>query len=353
MKVKIGIVGTGSTVSIGAYHAHALAQIQDVEVKAVYNRTLERSKAFIAEHSLQTCRASRSYEELLDAVDAVIICTPSNMHTPFILKAIQAKRAILVEKPLVSTYSDCSLILGALEKEPVFTMVGYGLRFSNQVVALKRLVTEKMGRIYTLSISYGGLRLANPTIPFEWRMDKRASGFGSLQDFGSHILDITKYACNIHIKELTCTTQTHIPVRPVGYNQKSKVENDDSASITAVGDQGELCSLHMSRVGLDEFRIQVSGEGGLIKLSLEDDFLLYRPKQKDGGYDPLPQRIATQEQTFMTDFIIDQDRAFIAGIRGEHGEVCSFKEGCEIQNILDRAEQSSREKRTMYIDSWK
>ena len=73
---------------------------------------------------LQNTVAYTSYEELLDAVDGVIICTPSNVHTSFILKAIEAKKAILVEKPLVSTYDDCSLILRALEAQPVFTMVG-------------------------------------------------------------------------------------------------------------------------------------------------------------------------------------------------------------------------------------
>lgn len=349
MRVKIGIVGTGSTVSIGAYHASALASVADVTIAAIYNRSIARSKAFIAEHNLQDSVACTTYEELLEAVDGVIICTPSNVHTEFILKAVQAKKAILVEKPLVSTYGDCSLILDALEAEPVFNMVGYDLRFSNQVLALKRLITEQMGQIYTLSISHGGLRLANPAIPFEWRMDRGVSGFGALQDFGSHILDTAKYACNILITEVFCTTQTHISLRPIGFAQKNEVENDDSAVITAVGDRGELCSFLMSRVGLDGFYIQVSGEGGLVKLSLGDNFLQYRPKQKDGGYDPVTQKIPTKGQTFMTDFIADQDKAFIAGIRGESVEVCSFKEGCQIQKILDKAEQSSREKRAMSI----
>ncbi|HKL59875.1 MAG TPA: Gfo/Idh/MocA family oxidoreductase, partial [Sphaerochaeta sp.] len=150
MQVKIGIVGTGSTVSIGSYHTHALKQIQDVAITAVYNRSLERSKAFITDHNLANTIAYTTYEELLDAVDGVIICTPSNVHTTFILQAIQARKAILVEKPIVSTYSDCALILDALEAEPVFAMVGYSLRFSRQVLELKRLITEKMGKIYNL-----------------------------------------------------------------------------------------------------------------------------------------------------------------------------------------------------------
>jgi len=349
MRTKIGIIGTGSTVSIGAYHALALAQMQEVELSGVYNRSRERSEAFIAEHDLKHTIAYASYEELLKAVDGIIICTPSNVHTPFILKAIQAKKAILVEKPIVTTYSDCSLILEALEAEPVFNMVGYDLRFSRQVLALRNLIKENMGKIYNLSITYGGLRLANAFIPFEWRMDKEESGFGALQDFGSHILDIARYACGITIAEISCTTQTHIPLRPEGFRQKIKVENDDSAVVTAVGEQGELCSFHLSRVGFDEFCLKVNGEGGLIKLSLKDSFIDYLPKQKDGGYESTIKRISTGEQIFMTDFIYAQDKAFIEGMRGESVEVCSFKEACHIQRILEKAEQSSREKRAIRI----
>lgn len=348
-KIKIGIVGTGSTVSIGAYHAHALSQMQEVQLVGVYNRNLARSKAFIAEHNLKSTVACTSYEELLDAVDGVVICTPSNVHTGFILKAIQAKKAILVEKPIVTTYGDCSDILGALEAQPVFNMVGYALRFSYQVLALKRLVKEEMGRVFNLSITYGGLRLANPSIPFEWRMDKKISGFGALQDFGSHILDVAKYACGITITEVSCTTQTHIPFRPLGVTEKNRVENDDSAVITAVGKQGELCSFHMSRVGYDEFSLRVNGEGGLIKLSLKNDYLEYLPKRKDGGFASTIKRIPTAEQTFMTDFIYAQGEAFIKGIQGTSVEVCTFKEACLIQKVLEKAELSSVEKRALPI----
>jgi len=348
-KTKIGIIGTGSTVSIGTFHADALAQMKNVALTGIYNRNLERSKAFIAEHNLKYTVACTTYEELLDTVDGIIICTPSNVHTTFILKAIQAKKAILAEKPIVTTYSDCSLILEALEIEPVFNMVGYDLRFSNQILALRRLIKEKMGKIYNLSITYGGLRLANAYIPFEWRMDKEESGFGALQDFGSHILDIAHYACGITITEVSCTTQTHISLRPIGFKGKSKVENDDSTVITAVGEQGELCSFHLSRVGFDEFSLKVNGEGGLIKLSLRNNFIDYLPKQKDGGYESTIKRISTEEQIFMTDLIYAQDMAFIEGIQGKNVAVCNFKEACYIQRILDKAEESSVEKRAIRI----
>lgn len=350
MKTKIGIIGTGSTVSIGAFHALALAQMPDVELSGVYNRSLKRSEAFIAEHKLKGTLAFTTYEELLDAVDGIIICTPSNVHTPFILKAIEAKKAILVEKPLVTTYADCSLILDALRGQPVFNMVGYDLRFSKQILTLKRLIKEEVGKIYNLSISYGGLRLANASIPFEWRMDKTESGFGALQDFGSHVLDIARYACGITIREVSCTTQTHIPLRPIGFGGKSCVENDDSAVITAVGEQGELCSFHLSRVGFDEFSLKAHGEGALVKLSLKDSFIELLPKKKDGGFSSTIQRVSTEEQTFMTDFIHAQDKAFIEGIQGKSVEVCSFKEACDIQKILRKAEQSSEEKRALHIE---
>lgn len=265
MKLRIGLVGSGSTFSIGSYHALAIEESSKAHIVGIYNRTSDRSESFIFEHHLTHAKAYTSYGELLDAVDGIIICTPSNVHTSFIIEAIRKGVAILVEKPITSTYSECFSILDALEETPVFNMVGFSLRFSHNINVLKELIQNNIGLIYNLNITYGGLRLADPSIPFEWRMDKELSGYGSVQDFGSHLLDIASYVCNINIKEISCITKTHIPTRPIGTLQKSVVENDDSSIITALGERNELCCFHMSRVGFDEFKIVVNGEGGLIK----------------------------------------------------------------------------------------
>ena len=302
MNIKIGLIGTGDTFSIGSYHAKAIRHNNNATLVGIYNRTKERSISFIAEHNLKEAHPYTSYEELLDAIDAIIICTPSNAHTPFVLEAIKKGKAILVEKPITSTYSECQSIMKALEKNPVFNMVGFDMRFSHQVIAFKNLIKNHMGNIYNLSITYGGLRIANPNLPFEWRMDKHLSGYGALQDFGSHMLDFALYACNISIKEVSSMIQTHIPTRITQEQQIRSVENDDSCIITGIGEKGELCSFHMSRVGFNEFNVIVSGEGGLIKMSLSNNHIEFLPKQRDGGYQSKVQIIETKETVFHTRF---------------------------------------------------
>jgi len=332
MNINIGLIGTGDTFSIGSYHAKAIQHNKNATLVGIYNRTKERSAAFIAEHNLKEAHPYTSYEDLLDAIDAIVICTPSNAHTPFILEAIKKGKAILVEKPITSTYSECLSIIRALERNPVFNMVGFDMRFSNQVVAFKELIQT------------------NPKLPFEWRMDKSLSGYGALQDFGSHMLDFALYACNISIKEVSSMIQTHIPTRLTQGQQERRVENDDSCIITGIGEKGELCSFHMSRVGFDEFKVIVSGEGGLIKMSLSHNHIEFLPKQRDGGYQSKVQIIETKEQSSIYDFIQTQDQVFIEGLLGNEVDICTFKQACHTQHILAEAEKSTEEKRTMYID---
>jgi predicted dehydrogenase len=229
-------------------------------------------------------------------------------------------------------------------------MVGFDMRFSHQVIAFKNLINNHMGNIYNLSITYGGLRIANPNLLFEWRMDKHLSGYGALQDFGSHMLDFALYACNISIKEVSSMIQTHIPTRITQGKHIRSVENDDSCIITGIGEKGELCSFHMSRVGFNEFNVIVSGEGGLIKMSLSNNHIEFLPKQRDGGYQSKTQIIETKVQPSIHDFIQKQDQVFIEGLLGNEVDICTFEQACQTQKVLDEAEKSTEEKKTMYID---
>ena len=144
--------------------------------------------------------------------------------------------------------------------------------------------------------------------------------------------------------------QTHIPTRITQEQQIRSVENDDSCIITGIGEKGELCSFHMSRVGFNEFNVIVSGEGGLIKMSLSNNHIKFLPKQRDGGYQSKVQIIETKEESSIQDFIQTQDQVFIEGLLGKEVDICTFDQACHIQHILAEAERSTVEKKTMYID---
>ena len=213
MKPKIGLVGTGQTVGIAHYHVVGLLADGRTELAAVYSLDSDGAARFLREHGLENARICASYAELLDCVDAVDICTPNHTHIEYVLSAIEAGKAILVEKPLALSAADSRRAVEALQTKNVFNMVGFVLRYAFVIQELRKLVRNDLGRVYSFQGSYGGSRLANPTIPVEWRMLHKYSGSGALGDFGSHLIDLAYFTAGLTFESVSGMTATVISYR--------------------------------------------------------------------------------------------------------------------------------------------
>ena len=101
MGIRIGIVGAGTTVAIADRHVEGfLAQAGRCTVTAVCSRTLEGCRRLCIRHGLDGVRMTTRLEELLDVVDAVVLCTPNQFHLPYTERAVERGKAVLLEKPL-------------------------------------------------------------------------------------------------------------------------------------------------------------------------------------------------------------------------------------------------------------
>lgn len=97
-------------------------------------------------------------------------------------------------------------------------------------------------------------------------MRRASSGAGALCDFGSHLIDLTDYVAGQRYREVSCMADTFIPMRRLD-QQMAPVENDDAAAFLARGDHsiGNFC---VSRTGMDDAMLLVTGVGGMVQLSL-------------------------------------------------------------------------------------
>ena len=349
MRAKIGMVGVGATVGIAYNHAQGLIKDPRADIAAVYDLDKERAAAFAARYS-PAARVCESPEELFSLVDAVDICTPNFTHADYVVRTAQAHRGVFVEKPLAVNLEECRRAAEAVEKAGVFNMVGFVYRFAPHAAALRELIRTRFTKIYSISGSYGARRLADPTVPFEWRMDATLSGGGALDDFGSHLLDLLFFSCGVKIKKAACLSTTSIPRRAPGPGGKELVENDDSSALTAVGERGELVSLLMTRLGMDDIALRVSGDGGLVVLSYGDDFITYYPKETGGAYQGEPQRIALPGIPHFQGWFDREMAAFVDGVLGKETEVCSVRDALAIQQALDAAARSAREEKVCPAD---
>ena len=189
--VRVGIVGVGNTIGIAGNHIDGYLRVPEAKITAVYDIIRERAAGYIEKFGLEGARACESYEELLDLVDAVSICTPNASHIELTVQALKAGKHVLCEKPFGVDAPECQKALNYAEMSGRVCMIGLCYRGIPGYMYLKKLIDDgSLGKIFYIRQSLGGNRIANPQVKLEWRMQKELSGPGAMADFGSHMLDI-------------------------------------------------------------------------------------------------------------------------------------------------------------------
>jgi len=138
-KIRWGILATGA---IAHAFARGVAASKTGELAAVASRTLDRAQVFGNDFGIANCHGT--YGELLadEKVEAVYISTPHPMHAEWSIKAAEAGKHVLVEKPIgLNQYEAQAIVSAALENE-VFLMEGYMYRCHPQTRKLVELLRE-------------------------------------------------------------------------------------------------------------------------------------------------------------------------------------------------------------------
>ena len=137
MSTRWGIAGPGK---MAAAMVADFGQVSNGSLVAVGSRSEGRAREFADEHGIP--KAHGSYAALLadPEVDAIYIATPHPQHTDVALSAIEAGKAILVEKAFTATVSDTERIVDAARGAGVFAMEAMWTRFNPGIVRVRELV---------------------------------------------------------------------------------------------------------------------------------------------------------------------------------------------------------------------
>jgi predicted dehydrogenase len=181
--------GVISTANIGrAAVIPALLRSGNGELVAVASRDEEGANTFAAQQGIS--QAYGSYEALLAAgdIDAVYIPLPNSLHREWTIKAAEAGKHILCEKPLALNAAECGEMASAAEQYGVVLMEAFMYRFHPQ--------TEKVLDLLQVG-AIGEPRLINAT--FTFRLSNPANirlsaelGGGSLMDVGCYCVNISR-----------------------------------------------------------------------------------------------------------------------------------------------------------------
>lgn len=339
--IRIGLVGTGATVSIAHYHAEGYKKDGRCTVAAVYDINRPAAEKWVADHGL-SARVCDSYEEMLSLCDAADICTPNFLHYDYAAQALRAGKHLLVEKPMAVTREDCAALAGMEDGTDRCAMVAMVYRCANAVRLARQLVRERIGSVYTLAAWMGGKRLADPAVPLEWRMIRSRSGSGALGDFGSHLVDLASFVAGQRYARVTGELGCFIPERAGADGKPAPVENDDAAMFVADGAHG-MGSFTVSRVGLDDTMLLISGEGGMLQVSLrKPESVTYWEKKADGGYTGRVEACEIPPQVYFDGWFEKEMSTFLDAIDGDRSQIADLRQGLYIEDVLFAAERAAQ-----------
>lgn len=147
--IRWGIIGAGR---IADRFASSLAYEKDAQLYAISGRNEEKLRAFQEKHPCE--KVLTGYEGILadEAVDAVYIALPHHMHREWSVRALQAHKAVLCEKPAVLDEAEMLAVISAARKENTLYMEAMKPRFTPGYRKLKEILragrTGKVCSVY-------------------------------------------------------------------------------------------------------------------------------------------------------------------------------------------------------------
>jgi predicted dehydrogenase len=189
-RVRFGVIGAGG---IGLEHLVSLSSCPRAASVAIAESNPQRAKE--ATERFRISRSYSDYHELLDQpdIDAVTIALPNHLHAPVAIAALEARKHVLLEKPMATNAKDALKIVETAKRMKRLLMVAQNFRF-NRHTQMARTIVERgdLGEVYHAR-GFWVRRNGIPRIG-SWFTQKQYSGGGCTYDIGVHILD-----CCMHL----------------------------------------------------------------------------------------------------------------------------------------------------------
>ena len=273
-KLKVGVIGSGR---IGKVHIENISvRISSAEAVAIADPLFEDAKKVAEQFGIKS--VSADYKEILSnsEVEAVLICSPTDTHSQFIIEAAEAGKHIFCEKPLDLSLEKIQIILNAVEKAGVKLMVGFNRRFDPNFSKVKQMVKNgKIGNPHILIITSH-----DPMPPPPEYVS--VSG-GMFLDMTIHDFDMARFVIDSEVIEVYAKANVLID------SAIGKAGDVDTAITTLFFENGAIGTIANSRqavYGYDQ-RLEVFGSEGMVHVTnnTPDNHIYYN---KLGSHSSLP-----------------------------------------------------------------
>ncbi len=227
-------------------------------------------------------------------IDAIYLATPNSSHRDLCLRALQAGKHVLCEKPLATTSADAAAMVAAAKKHGVHLACAFDQRFHPAHAAIHHLIHQKevLGRVTQARIHYAcwiSSTWQKADFTSNWRIDSAVAGGGAAIDLMPHGIDLLAYLLQSEVCDITLKTQRKIH----DYTNEAGGVEDGAVALVQFANQ-VLATIHVG-YNCPEFiprrQLEIIGEKGRI-------FASNTMGQDPGG----TVEVVTASQTVTTDY---------------------------------------------------
>lgn len=247
--IRIGFIGCGRATR--ELHLPALRHAPGFEVVALADpdpRALDAAATLAP-----TAARFQDPAGLLGLVDAVAVAAPTPAHAELAISALDAGRALLLEKPAVMTLDEAALVAQAATRSGRPVLVAHNSRWHSLARRAREIIASgRLGRIVGLRSTYTH---AHPPPGGHWHR-RVALGGGVLFNDGGHHFDLWRYLTGAEIESLRCHTAD------------SDLFEEDTVSISARLSNGALATCLLSFSATAQSEVEIFGDRASLLLNL-------------------------------------------------------------------------------------
>ncbi|MFN8496360.1 MAG: Gfo/Idh/MocA family oxidoreductase [Anaerolineae bacterium] len=346
--VRVGIIGTGfgQRAMLPGFQATPHADVVAI-CSGRLARAQEAARAASIPHAFDDYRAMLAQVEL----DLVCVATPVYLHHPMTLAAVARGCHVICEKPMAMNLAEAREMYARAQDAGVIHVIDHELRFNPTRSRLAELVAEGyIGRVYHVVVqSFTGLR-ADPSQPWSW-WSSLAQGGGGVGASASHQVDLLRWWLG-ELVAVSGRVETFVRQRPDPQTgQPRPVDSDDYYFFEGEFASGARVTVEASYVAQPGrgTQIEVFGEKGSLTLDAQDRLWGYRASDKATveltAADPLDGQPGIAANVWNRSFV-HLAREVVAAIREGRfpARVATFRDGAQIQAVLDAIRRSSAER---------
>ncbi|MBO0938467.1 Gfo/Idh/MocA family oxidoreductase [Fibrella sp. HMF5335] len=191
-KIGIALVGLGSYSKNQL--APALQQTQYCRLAGIVTGTSAKASEWMQKYNIPQANVYdyKTFDRIIDNpdIDVVYVVLPNSMHAEYVIRAAQAGKHVICEKPMAITEKDCQAMIDACKKANKQLAVGYRLHYEPFTQEVMRLGQQKVFGPVKFVEASDAFRIGDPT---QWRMKKSMAGGGALMDVGIYAIQGARY----------------------------------------------------------------------------------------------------------------------------------------------------------------